>query len=58
MLIALLAILQAVFAIGALPVINGNIRDRHVNAAWGAIVACIIFTVTAYVLAAQAIAQF
>lgn len=57
MLIAL-AILQAVFAIGALPVINGNIRDRHVNAAWGAIVACIIFTATAYVLAEQAIAQF
>ena len=53
-----LAILQAVFAIGSLPVINGNIRDRHVNAAWGAIVACIIFTVTAYVLAEQAISQF
>jgi hypothetical protein len=52
MLIAL-AIAQAIFAIGALPVINGNIRDRHVNAAWGSIFACLLFTVTAYVLAME-----
>ena len=49
MLIAL-AIAQAIFAIGALPVINGNIRDRHVNAAWGSLLACITFAVTAYAL--------
>ena len=58
MLIALLAILQALFVIASLPAINGHIRDRNVNAAWGSIFACITFAVTAYVLAAQAIAQF
>lgn len=57
MLIAL-AIMQTVMAIGALPVINGHIRDRNVNQAWGAIVAAVTFTATAYVLAAQAISQF
>jgi putative Ca2+/H+ antiporter (TMEM165/GDT1 family) len=53
MLIAL-AIGQAIFAIGALPVINGHIRDRHVNAAWGAIGACVLFVVTAYALIMEA----
>ncbi len=53
MLIAL-AIAQAIFAIGALPVINGNIRDRHVNAAWGSIFACVLFVVTAYALVMEA----
>lgn len=53
MLIAL-AIFQAIMAVGALPVINGHIRDRHVNAAWGAIVACIVFGVTAYALVMEA----
>lgn len=50
MMLIALAIAQAVFAVGSLQVINGHIRDRHVNAAWGAIVACLVFAVTAYAL--------
>ena len=53
MLIAL-AILQGILAIGSIPVINGNIRDRHVNAAWGSLLACITFAVTAYTLVMEA----
>ena len=54
MILYILAILQAIMAIGAIPVINGNIRDRHVNAAWGSLIAGIIFAVTAYALVIEA----
>lgn len=56
-MLIVLAILQAIMTIGALPVINGHIRDRHVSAAWGAIVAAITFACTAYILAAQAMSN-
>lgn len=57
MLIAL-AIMQAIMAIGALPVINAHMRAKQVSEAWGAIVACLTFVATSYVLAAQAMADF
>jgi Tfp pilus assembly protein FimT len=56
-MLIVLAILQAIMAIGALPVINGHIRAKEVSAAWGAIVAAITFIATSYVLAAQAMSD-
>jgi Tfp pilus assembly protein FimT len=56
-MLIVLAILQAIMAIGALPVINQHIRAKEVGAAWGAFIAGLTFIATSYVLAAQAMSD-
>ena len=49
-MLIMLSIVQVMFAVGTLPVINRHIQNRDVGESWGAFVAFLLFAMTAYFL--------